>query len=177
MHLLRERLGEEAINRALRSLLARYRFKGAPYPRSIDLVEALRAEATTDEEQRLITDLFERVVLYDLKVAEPSAIRRADGRWDVTVPVEAKKYAVDERGVETETPLAERIEVGLFAAEPGRDAIDSKHLIVMERRPIRSGAQVLRFVTDRRPTHAGIDPYNYYIDRNSRDNVMRLANR
>jgi hypothetical protein len=45
----------------------------------------------------------------------------------------------------------------------------------MERRPIRSGAQVLTFTTDRRPTHAGIDPYNYYIDRNSGDNVASLV--
>ncbi len=42
----------------------------------------------------------------------------------------------------------------------------------MERRLIRSGAQVVTFVTDRRPTHAGVDPYNYYIDRNSEDNVL-----
>jgi aminopeptidase N len=175
MYLLQERLGEDAINRALRHLLQRYRFKGAPYPRSLDLVDALRAEARTDEEQHLITDLFERVVLYDLEVAEPTAVRRADGKWDVAVPVAAKKYHVDGRGVETETTLAERIEVGLFTAEPGRDGFDAKHVIVLQRRPIRSGAQVLRFVTDRRPTHAGIDPYNYYIDRNSRDNVRRLV--
>ena len=175
MYLLQERLGEDAVNRALRNLLQRYRFKGAPYPRSLDLVAALRAEARTDEEQNLITDLFERVILYDLKVAAPTAVRRADGKWDVTVPVEAKKYSVDRRGAETETTLAERIEVGLFTAEPGLDAFDAKHVIVMERRPIRSGAQVLRFVTDRRPTHAGIDPYNYYIDRNSGDNVLPLA--
>jgi hypothetical protein len=45
----------------------------------------------------------------------------------------------------------------------------------MERRPVRSGAQVLRFVTDRRTTHAGIDPSNYYIDRNPRDDVRRLV--
>jgi hypothetical protein len=175
MYLLQERLGEDAVNRALRNLLQRYRFKGAPYPRSIDLVEALRAEARTDEEQHLITDLFERVVLYDLRVTEPTAVRRTDGKWDVTVPVEARKYEVDGRGAETETTLAERIEVGLFTAEPGVDGFDATHVIAMERRPIRSGAQVLRFVTDRRPTHAGLDPYGYYIDRNSRDNVRRLA--
>ncbi|HEX7239908.1 MAG TPA: M1 family aminopeptidase, partial [Longimicrobiaceae bacterium] len=175
MHLLQERMGEERVNRALRTLLQRYRFRGAPYPRSLDLVEALRAEARTDEEQKLITDLFERVVLYDLKVAEPTAVRRADGKWDVAVPVQAKKYSVDARGAETETTLAERIEVGLFTEHPGSDAFGAKHVIVMERRPIRSGAQVLRFVTDRRPTHAGIDPYNYYIDRNSGDNVRPLA--
>jgi hypothetical protein len=30
-------------------------------------------------------------------------------------------------------------------------------------------------VTDRRPTHAYIDPYNHYLDRNLVDNVLRLA--
>ena len=62
-----------------------------------------------------------------------------------------------------------------FTAEPGRDAFDATDVIFMERPPIRSGAQVLRFVTDRRPTHAGVDPDNYYLDRNSGDNVPRLA--
>jgi ABC-2 type transport system permease protein len=175
LFLVQERLGEDAVNRALRKLLRRYRFRGAPYPRSADLVAALRAEARTDEEQNLITDLFERVVLYDLKVTAPTAVRRPDGRWDVTVPVEARKYSVDARGAETEAALAERIEVGLFTAEPGPGAFGAKDVIVMERRPIRSGAQVLRFVTDRKPTHAGIDPYNYYIDRNSGDNVLPVG--
>ena len=41
MYLLQERLGEAAVNRALRGVLERYRFKGAPYPRSLDLIQAL----------------------------------------------------------------------------------------------------------------------------------------
>jgi hypothetical protein len=176
MYLLQVRFGEDRVNRALRSLLAGYKFKGAPFPRSLDLVAALRAEARTAEEQQLITDLFERITLYHLQVAEPTAVRRADGRWDVTVPVVARKFYADGRGAESEAPLAERIEVGLFTAQPGRDAFDAKHVIAMERRPVRSGSQVVTFVTDRRPTHAGIDPYNYYIDRNSGDNVRPLAN-
>jgi aminopeptidase N len=172
MYLLHQRLGEDGVNRALRSLLDRYRFQGAPYPRSLDLVAALRAQAKTAEEQALITDLFERVTLYHLETTQPTAVRRADGRWDVTVPVMAKKFYVDGKGAETETPLAERIEIGLFTAEPGRDAFDARHVVLLERRPIRSGPQVLRFVTARKPTHAGIDPYNVYIDRNSADNVL-----
>jgi ABC-type transport system involved in multi-copper enzyme maturation permease subunit len=171
MYLLQQRLGEDAVNRALRALVSRYRFAGAPFPRSLDLVAALRAQARTPEEQALITDLFERVTLYHLEAAEPTAVRRADGRWDVTVPVEAKKLYVDGRGGEKEAPLAERIEIGLFTAEPGRDAFDASHVVLLERHPVRSGRQVLRFVTDRRPTHAGIDPYNLYIDRNPADNV------
>lgn len=175
MYLLQKRLGEDAVNRALRSLIARYKFQGAPYPRSLDLIEALRAEAKTAEEQALITDLFERITLYDLKVAGPTAVRRPDGKWDVTVPVEAKKLYADEKGGESETPLAERIEVGLFTAEPGRDAFSAPSVILMERRPIRSGRHVLRFVTDRKPSFAGIDPYNFYIDRDSADNVLPVS--
>jgi len=174
MHLLSRRLGEDGVNRALRNMLARYKFKGAPYPRTLDLIAALRAEAKTAEDQALITDLFERVTLYDLKVAGPSAVQRPDGKWDVTVPVEAKKMYVTGQAVETETPLAERIEVGLFTALPGLDAFDRSHVLLMERQPIKSGRQVLKFVTDKKPTYAGVDPYNYYIDRDAANNLSAV---
>ena len=175
MYLLQERMGEAAVNRALRSLIAQYRFQGAPYPRSIDLIQRLRREATTPEQQALITDLFERITVYDLKVDQPIAVQRPDGRWDVTVTVEARKYYANGEGEERETPLNDRIEVGLFTALPGRGAFDRSNVILMERRPIRAGRQVLRFITARRPTHAGIDPYNFYIDRNSDDNVAPVG--
>ncbi len=175
MYLLTKRIGEDGVNRALRNMLARYRLKGAPYPRSLDLIAAFRAEAKTEEDQALITDLFERVTLYDLKVDAPTAVRRADGKWDVTVPVEARKVYVTGQAVETETPLAERIEVGLFTAEPGRDAFNKSHVLLMERQPIKSGRQVLKFVTEKKPNYAGVDPYNFYIDRNSADNVLPVG--
>jgi hypothetical protein len=131
--------------------------------------------ARSEEEQRLITDLFERVVLYDLRVTAPTAIQRADGKWDVTVPVTAKKIEVDTLGAEHETPLDERIEVALYSAEPNRAALDATQVIIVERRPFRSGTQLMRFVTDRRPAYAAIDPDDYYIDRNSADNVAPLS--
>jgi hypothetical protein len=171
MYLLQKRLGEDAVNRALRNLLNRYKFKGPPYPRSLDLIALLRAEAKTPEDQNLITDLFERVTLYDLKVTNPTAARRPDGKWDVTVPVEAKKIYVKDNA-ETETPLNERIEIGLFTAEPGLDTFETKNVVLMERHPIRSGRQLLKFVTATKPSYAGVDPYNFYIDRESADNVV-----
>lgn len=175
MYLLQERIGEDAVNRALRRFVSRYRFTTAPYPRSLDLIAMLRAEAKTPEQQALITDLFERITLYDLKVDQPRAVRRADGRWDVTVPVEAHKAYADGRGNERRASLNEPIEIGLFTAEPGSSGFGKSHVLKMELRPIRSGRQVVRFVTDRRPTHAGVDPYNLYIDRNSLDNVAALT--
>jgi ABC-type transport system involved in multi-copper enzyme maturation permease subunit len=171
LYLLQARMGEEAVNRALRRFVGRYRFAGAPWPRSLDLVALLREEARTAEQQSLITDLLERITLYDLKVEAPSAVLRADGRWDVTVPVEARKFHAEGKGSEREARLAETIEIGLFAAEPGTGGFGRPNLIRMERRPVRSGRQVLRFVAERKPGFAGIDPYNLYIDRARSDNV------
>lgn len=174
MYLLQRRLGEEAVNRALRSVVTRFRFQGAPYATTQDLLAALRAEATTEEQQALITDLFERVTLYDLSVEAAAAVQRADGRWNVTMTVNAQKRYVDSTGVETEAPLAERVEVGLFTDEPGLDSFDNKDVMLVELRMVRSGRQVLTFVTNRKPQFAGVDPYNYYIDRVTWDNVRAV---
>jgi ABC-type Na+ efflux pump permease subunit len=175
MYLTQDRLGEDAVNRALRSVLDAHKFKGAPYPRSIELVDALKREAKTPQDLALIADLFERITVWDLKVDEPKAARRADGKWDVTVPVVARKYYVSGKGKETEAPLLDSIPVGLFTAEPGRGAFDRRNVLTMGRQPIHSGRQVFRFVTARKPTHAGVDPYNFYIDRNSDDNLAKVG--
>ena len=170
MYLLRDQLGEDAVNRALRRLLAQYAFKGAPYPRSLDLVAALRAEAPADK-QALITDLMERITLVDLKTTGATAVHRADGRWDVTVTVDARKLYADGQGKETDAPLNESFDVGLFSAEPGKGRFDEGDVILLERRQVRTGVQTLRFITTRKPLFAGIDPYNKWIDRDSNDNV------
>ncbi len=170
MYLLRDQIGEEAVNRALRSLIERFAFKSAPYPRSLDLVAALRANAPADK-QALITDLFEKITLYDVKTTAASATKRADGRWDVSLTVDARKLYADGQGEETAAPLNESFDIGLFTAEPGKKAFDKADVVVFERRPLRTGVQTFRFVTTRKPTFAGVDPYNKWIDRNSDDNV------
>jgi hypothetical protein len=175
MYLLQHRIGEEALNRALRRFVERYRFTVAPYPRSLDLIGLLREEAKTPADQALITDLFERITVYDLRVEHPTATKRRDGRWDVTVPVEADKAYADGTGKEQPTVLDEPIDVGLFTSDPGSDAFEQSKVLILGPRPIHSGRQVLHFVTDQRPTHAGIDPYHLYIDRNSSDNVAAVA--
>ncbi|KQY86543.1 MULTISPECIES: M1 family aminopeptidase [unclassified Brevundimonas] len=173
MYLLRDQIGEDAVNRALRRVLAQYAFKGAPYPRSLDLVAAIRAEAPADK-QALITDLFEKITVYDVKTTGMTSTKRADGRWDVTVTVDARKLYVDGKGVETEAPLNETFDIGLFTAEPGKGAFNARNVVLLERRPIRSGVQTLRFVTTRAPSFGGVDPYNKWIDRNSDDNLRAV---
>jgi len=174
MYLLQQRLGEDAVDRALSRFLATWRFKGPPYLRSVDLIQEFRKEAKTPEQQQLITDLFEKITLYDLKVKDASTKKDATG-WTTTLTVDAGKYYATGKGVESKASLAEPIEVGLFTARPGLGAFSSKDVVLIERRPLRNGQQRIVLHSAKKPTFAGVDPYNFYIDRNSDDNVKDVT--
>ncbi|MDG5488496.1 M1 family aminopeptidase [Sphingomonas sp. BGYR3] len=175
MYLLQDRLGEDRMNTMLAGLLDRYRFKGAPYAASTDLLAGLNSIARNPAERQLISDLFERITIYDLKVTDAKTRPVGGGRFETVVTVEGKKFHADGRGKETEAPLADTIDIGLFAARPGVGAFAAKDVLLMERRPVNSGKQQIRIVTNGEPKIAGVDPYNKYVDRNSDDNVAAVT--
>jgi hypothetical protein len=173
MYWLREVVGEAVVNRAMQRLIGLHAFKPAPYPSSLDFLRLLREEAGPAHDA-LITDLFERIVLMDVRVADAQARRQADGRWALTLTVQAHKRVADGRGVETEEPLDEPFDVGVFTAEPGRPGFKAADVLLMQRQRLKSGEQRLTLLLDREPVFAGVDPYNMRIDRNSDDNVRRV---
>ncbi|MDT9000026.1 M1 family aminopeptidase [Paucibacter sp. APW11] len=174
MYWLKEVVGEDVVNRALQKLIAQYAFKSAPYPASTDFLRLLRAEAGPQHEQ-LITDLFEKITLYDLKASEATAKKRADGKYEVTFSVEAKKLYADGKGKETEAPLAEGFEIGAFTAEPGKKGFSKAAVLLLERRPLVSGKQQITLLLDAEPKFVGVDPYNMRIDRNADDNLAKVS--
>ncbi|MGL5837870.1 MAG: ABC transporter permease/M1 family aminopeptidase [Sphingorhabdus sp.] len=175
MYLLQERLGEDAVNRALARFIQTWKFKGAPYHRSVDLIAEFRKEAATPEQQALITDLFERIAVYNLKAKEAKTKKLANGLWETAISVEAAKYYADAKGNEKVASLAEPIEVGLFIARPGIGAFGKKDVVSIERKPIKGGKLMIVMMSKTKPKFAGIDPYNFYIDRNSDDNVVDVT--
>jgi ABC-2 type transport system permease protein len=170
MYLLKDVIGEDAVNRALQDLLKTYAFKAAPYPTSRDLITRLRAQATP-EQQQFITDLFEKITLYDVKVTGAKKRRMDGGKWEAVLEVEARKLYADGEGRETEAPLDESFDIGVFTAEPGKKEFKSESVLSFTRQPVRSGKQTIRVVTDKEPEFAGVDPYIKHVDRNSDDNV------
>jgi hypothetical protein len=174
MYLLQERLGEDAVNRALARFVAKYRFGGPPFLRSTDLIAELRKEAKSAEDQQLITDLFERITVYDLKVKDATTTKQGD-EWVTRLTLDAAKYYAAGKGEEKPAPLKENIEVGLFTARPGLGEFSRANVIAMKREPIRNGQQVIVLRSKAKPAFAGIDPYNFYVDRNSEDNVKDVT--
>lgn len=184
MYRLKDELGEDVVNRALRRLLHDFAFKGAPYPTSLDFLADLRAEAGPDPvKQQLITDLFEKITLYDLKAQQAVVKALPGGKFDVALTVVAgttpgstgKEYDDGKGKVVARPAMDETVDVGLFSAEPGKPAFAAKDVILMQRVKLHSGSQVLHFTVDRKPTFAGVDPYNKLIDRNSDDNLVAVG--
>ncbi|MGI9262928.1 MAG: ABC transporter permease/M1 family aminopeptidase, partial [Woeseiaceae bacterium] len=171
MYATKDYLGEDAVNRALQNLISEVAYRSDPYPTSRDLLRNLRAQATTDEQQAIITDMFERITIWDLKVDEATVVERDDGKFDVTLKIEAAKFYADGEGQQEETPLDMTIDIGLFSENLDDVTEGDDHVIYFEKHPITSGESTLTLTVDERPEYAGIDPYNKLIDRNSDDNV------
>jgi len=174
MYWLKEVVGEDVVNRALQKLIQQFAFKPAPYPDSRDFLRLLRAEAGPQHAQ-LITDLFEKITLYDLKASGATAKKRVDGQYEVSFTVEAKKLYADGKGKETEAPLSEGFDIGVFSAEPGKTGYTRASVLLMERRALASGKQAITLVVAKEPKFVGVDPYNMRIDRNSDDNVAKVS--
>jgi len=175
MYLLQDRLGEARVNAMLAKLLTRYRFKSQPYASSTDLVDGFKSLARNDAERRLVSDLLEKITIYDLKSESATVRKRKDGKYETTLKVKLAKYYADGQGKEKAAKLSDSIEIGLFTARPGIGKFGKKDVISMERRPVKSGKQVIRIISIRKPEFVGIDPYNKYIDRNSDDNVIVVS--
>jgi aminopeptidase N len=174
MYRLQDQIGEDAVNRALRQLLHDYAFKGPPYPTSLDLVKDLRAQAPADKQQ-LITDLFEKITLYEVKASNAVATKRPDGRWNLTFTVDARKLYADGQGRETPAPMSETLDIGAFDVEPGQPGYDLGKVIAVQKQAIRSGAQTVSLVVSRPPRFAGVDPFNELIDRNAEATVTKVV--
>jgi hypothetical protein len=165
-------IGEDAVNRALRKIVQKYAYAPPPFPTSYALVDALREE-TPPNLQYLIKDLFEDIILFSNRTVEATAVKRPDGKYDVILKVESKKFRANAQGKETEIPLDDWIDIGAFAKPAsGRKYGDT---LYRERLHITQQNSTFTFTTAQPPDTAGIDPFLLLIDRVPDDNVKSVT--
>ena len=129
----------------------------------------------TAAQQVLITDLFEKITTYDFKVASARKSRRADGRWELSIDIDAQKFYADPQGTQTEAPLEAVIDVGVFTADPAKPGFGADRVLHLQHHEVRSGRQTLTLVVDEEPAFVGADPYSNYIDITPTDNVVAIV--
>jgi ABC-2 type transport system permease protein len=164
MYALSEYVGEERVNGALASLLQN---KAGEKATTLDLYRELQA-VMPDSLKPLLHDLFEVNTFWTFDTKQATAVQTETGAWQVTYEVEARKVVADSAGVETELPMNEWVEIGVFAAA-GPGEILGKPLY-MQKHPIRSGRQTIKVTVPSEPARGGIDPYNL-LDWEEGDNI------
>lgn len=171
MHALREYVGAERVNAALRRFFERHGSAKPPLPTTLDLYRELQA-STPEELRYLLVDLFEANTYWELATKRVEAERVATNEWRVTLDVRARKVVVDEAGVETEVPMDDLVEVGVFAAAV-EGARGQPPYLRLHR--IRSGEQRITLTVPEEPARAGLDPRNLLIDVETGDNLSEVT--
>ena len=166
MYALQDYIGEEAVNRALASLLRKDAYRGPPYPTSRDLLAEFRA-VTPPEYQYLIADLFETITLYENRAKSAAYRELGGGRYEVTLTVEAKKLRVDDKGVQKEIPMDDWIDIGVLGADDAP--------LYLKKHRLHAGETTLAIEVTGKPERAGIDPVVKLIDRRPDDNTVAVT--
>ena len=97
-------------------------------------------------------------------------MKTPDGKYKVTLEVEARKMQADGNGAETPMPLADYIEIGVFSGKK-----DQEKPLYLKKEKISEPHKTFVVLVDEKPTLAGIDPYNKLIDRNADDNMIDVT--
>jgi hypothetical protein len=172
MYYLKEMIGEEAVNTALRKVIAQWAYQGPPYPTSWALVDALK-EVTPPDMQYLLKDLFEDITLFANRTMVAKAKKRGDGKYDVTIEVESKKLKADEKGFEKEVAIDDWVDIGAFA----KPAKGKKYGATLHRQRVRvnTAKNTYTFTVNELPEKAGIDPFQLLVDRIPDDNMKKVT--
>jgi hypothetical protein len=172
MYTLRERLGAETVNGALRRFRERFSGPDAPPPTSRALYAELQA-ATPDSLRPLLSDLFEHITLWNVRADSARADPVGGGAYRVTLFIDASKARADSIGNQTPVAMNDLVEVGVFAGPP-RGGSPGEALYLRQHR-IRTGKQTIVLTVPRLPTRAGIDPYRTLIERERDDNIAVIG--
>jgi ABC-type transport system involved in multi-copper enzyme maturation permease subunit len=167
MYALRDIIGEEALNAAIRNWIAKAAFQGPPYTTTPDFMAEVR-KATPPERQAALHDLFETITLYDNRATKAAAEKLPDGRYRVKLTVESSKARDDGTGKETKTAIDDWIDIGVLASS---EKAEKDEILYLKKHRITQPQQTFTIIVAAKPLRAGIDPLNKLIDRKPDDNT------
>ena len=168
MYTLAEYVGEKRIDTALAAFVRRYKFKGAPYPTTLELMAYLE-KVTPPQYAYLYDDLFRHITIYDNRPLAATYVKRPDGKYAVTLTVQAQKYRADGKGEEHPVPVNDWMYIGV----QDRDGF----FLYLRNQKIASEKTTFDLVVNGVPAWAGVDPIDMLLDRNPDDNMMSVSRR
>lgn len=172
MYALRDYIGEDTLNAALAKYIKKVACQEPPYTNSVEFVNFMRA-ATPDSLKYIITDMFEKITLYENKATKCSYTKTPEGKYLVKFSVECKKFWADSVGKMKETKVADWVDIGVF----GSKEVDGKKTdteLYLQKRKMTKDKMDFEVLVDEEPVKVGIDPYNKLIDRTPDNNSRSM---
>ena len=169
---LKDYIGEGTFNGVLKHFLEAKQFQQPPYTTSQEFMDTLSA-SVDPKWKPVLDDFFWKITLYDNRITEATAKKLPNGKYQVTLKVHSGKIYVDGKGKETDADPGIPVDIGVFAASPGKGQ-EGKPLY-LEKRELPKGDSTITVEVDSVPAEAGIDPYNKLIDRVSDDNRRTVS--
>ena len=170
MYYFKEMIGEDKVNLALNNLVKKFAYKEPPYPTSADVLAEFRAVTPADM-QYLIEDLFENITLFSNRALEVK-YKKVGSEYEVTIKTSSEKFRADSQGKETPVAVNDYIDIGVFGESNQSDVLGK--VLVYKRVKINKKDNTFIFKTKEKPREAGIDPYNYLIDKIADDNLKTI---
>lgn len=171
MYHLKEMIGEDKVNAALRKLIEKFGGKSSPYATSLDLIGLLR-EQTPPELEYLIDDLFMDITLYENRMEYANCQPLKDGKFEIEFQFNSEKFKADGKGTQKPVELNDWVDVAAFA-KPERSNRYGKQLY---RKRVRCTDRVnrMKIVLDECPWEVVVDPDFLLIDRELDNNRVRV---
>jgi len=174
MYALKDYIGEDSLNSAMRKYIKAAAYRDNPYTTSLEFVKYIR-NAVPDSLKYIVKDMFENITLYENRVLEANYKKTKEGKYIVTFKIEAKKFVADSLGNETEIPVNDWMDIGIFtkAMDKNGNPIDKE--LYFSKKKIDKSQLEFEITVDELPMEAGIDPYNKLIDRHPDDNTKKMG--
>jgi ABC-2 type transport system permease protein len=177
MYGLRNLIGEDSLNNALREFKNAYAFKSQPpFAGTNDLYHYLQKHVP-DSLQYYMTDTWQKVTLYDSKVNTVTATKIAGkNKYKVTLKVNINKVWIDSKGNDVSAlKMNDYIDIGIFAADTNdKNGRNQANLLYLKKYKLTRGEHQLAIIVKGKPNAAGVDPFGTLIDRNPNDNMKTI---
>jgi ABC-2 type transport system permease protein len=174
---LRDLVGEDSLNVALGEFKNEYAFKSKPpFAGSNDLYRCLQKHVP-DSLQYYLTDTWQKITLYDNKVADAKAVPVGkNNEYKVTITVNVAKVWIDDKGNDVPAKnMNDYIDLGIFAADSkNKDGRSQVNPLYVKKYKLTAGSHSFTVIVKGKPVRVGIDPYAKLVDRIPNDNMKDL---
>jgi len=174
---LRDLIGEDSLNNALREFKNAYAFKNSPpFAGTNDLYRYLQKHVP-DSLQYYLTDTWQKITLYDSKVTAVKAARTGNkNEYKVTFKANIEKVWIDQKGNDVPAVnMSDYIDVGIFGADlKDKSGRSQTNLLYLKKYKLTRGEHEFSIVVKGKPRSVGVDPLAKLIDRNPNDNLKDI---